>query len=321
MDRHHPQVVYVMGEGRSGSTLLGDLLGQAVGCFHAGELDHLWVELAARGSLIPCSCGEVVFDCPVWSEVVARLRAAGVPIATQLPRWSRDIGRLQRVRTFLSGPAVLGRDAAAHAYADLLARTYATIADVTGARVVVDTTKHPAEGLLACSHPRVEAFAVHLVRDPRAVLHSRIRLAGWRNRPAVRSRTIAYSAARWSARNWLAESICRRCAKGRCIRVRYEDLVADPAHTLRSVLHALGEPNMPPPTIRGRTVDIAPGHVLAGNLTKFRTGVVEVKEDAAWRAALTLRQRFVGTVFALPLLARYGYRLSVRQPTFAGQSS
>ncbi len=308
-----PRVVYIVGEGRSGSTLLGDLLGQVEGFFHAGEVDHLWTSLETGRSLIPCSCGDAASDCAIWSEVIGRLRASDDAVLGGLARWSRDVGRIRRLRTLLSGARAIEREPAAAAYADLLARTYATIADVTSARVVVDSSKHPAEALLACAHPDVEAFAIHLVRDPRAVLHSRLRLATWRaDAPAARNRTTAYRVARWSARNGLAEWVCRSCATGRSVRIRYEDLVAEPDESMRVLLDALGERGTRRPPIHGNTVEFAPSHVLAGNLTKFRAGSVEVKEDPRWRAALTPRERLIGTVVAFPLLTRYGYPLRVR---------
>ena len=42
METSKVKVLYVMGHGGSGSTILGNVLGELNGFFHAGELDTLW---------------------------------------------------------------------------------------------------------------------------------------------------------------------------------------------------------------------------------------------------------------------------------------
>jgi len=64
------KVLFIAGEGRSGSTIIGDILGQIEGFFSVGELFYVW----DRGLIQNwrCSCGLSFEECPVWSEVIAQ---------------------------------------------------------------------------------------------------------------------------------------------------------------------------------------------------------------------------------------------------------
>jgi hypothetical protein len=58
--------VYLMGAGRSGTTLLATLLGGHADIASRGELIHLPTMLGENGQ---CSCGAVMSKCPVWHAV------------------------------------------------------------------------------------------------------------------------------------------------------------------------------------------------------------------------------------------------------------
>jgi len=65
-----PTVLYIIGEGRSGSTLLDMLLGQVDGFESVGELRFVW----SRGKRDNqrCGCGEDFNSCHHWNKVVKR---------------------------------------------------------------------------------------------------------------------------------------------------------------------------------------------------------------------------------------------------------
>ena len=64
-----PEVIYVAGAARSGSTLLASLLGQLPAAVNVGELYFLWDRGLIGGWR--CGCGDPVPDCVLWSKVVA----------------------------------------------------------------------------------------------------------------------------------------------------------------------------------------------------------------------------------------------------------
>ena len=50
------KVVCIIGWCRNGSTILGNVLGEVPGFFHAGELHFLWKNAAGKGANQSCGC-------------------------------------------------------------------------------------------------------------------------------------------------------------------------------------------------------------------------------------------------------------------------
>src|SRR5262249_58384738 len=84
------QVVYITGSGRSGTTLLGHILGQLEGFCFVGEAMYAWRALGQR----LCGCGVPLESCEFWSAV--RREAGGErPVE---PEDFFGLGRLARWR-------------------------------------------------------------------------------------------------------------------------------------------------------------------------------------------------------------------------------
>ena len=62
-----PRILFVGGEGRSGTTLLDQLLGQVPGVASTGELFAIWEHGVLDDDR--CGCGAPFSACPVWSAV------------------------------------------------------------------------------------------------------------------------------------------------------------------------------------------------------------------------------------------------------------
>ena len=78
------KVLYIAGWGRSGSTILTNLLGQVPGFFSGGELRYLWERNLAGGH--ECGCGEAFLDCKIWS----RVGSVTTEIASRIPSSTRE---------------------------------------------------------------------------------------------------------------------------------------------------------------------------------------------------------------------------------------
>src|SRR3712207_9509572 len=68
-------VVYIAGDGRSGSTLLSRLLHQVPGWLALGEVRYFWERGLQQDRA--CECGRPFSECPLWSRVADELRADG----------------------------------------------------------------------------------------------------------------------------------------------------------------------------------------------------------------------------------------------------
>jgi hypothetical protein len=311
MTAERVKVLYIAGFGRSGSTLLGNVLGSAPGFFSTGEL-HMLSRALARGT--GCGCGRRVEDCEVWSSVVAELRrnATWPADADVVHRWQLaearvvHTPRLLRVDRIPSGRPMLDR------YASLLGDEYRTIARVTGAKAIVDSSKTPADAAVLRLLEDVDPYVVHLVRDPRAVASSQRRnrptLDAHRPDEEMHRRGLAESSARWVSINRLTDRVRARIGRERSMLVRYEDFAGAPEATARAVVSLVGEDATGLPFEDHRTVRLAPTHTVWGNRSRFLTGSVQIRSDDAWRADGAAARWFVTSVTA-PWLRAYGYRV------------
>ncbi|HEU4730409.1 MAG TPA: sulfotransferase [Kofleriaceae bacterium] len=302
------KVLSINGWCRSGSTILGNLLNEVPGLFHVGELHFLWRNAYGKGSNTRCGCGADLVRCPIWSRVLA----AELPAGASPEAHAEDVRRRQRraLRTRHTW-SVLRRGPGTddlRAHAATLARTYRAIAELTGCRVIVDSTKLPGEAALLPSVEGIEPLYLHLVRDPRAVAHS------WsRRKDYAHTMSAARSTAYWVGFNLASRALVHRHPE-RSGFLRYEDFIRDPGAALRALIERCGgDPAATP--IRGRTAELHENHTVTGNPDRFRTGPTLIRPfDDAWRDELSPGARLATLALAWPLLAHYGYPLRGATP-------
>ena len=167
------QVLYIAGMTRSGSTLLGRLLGELPNAVHVGELGLFTTPgFAATAG---CECRRTVEHCDFWQAVYAR--AFGGLDALDLKTLDRT-RREYRLRTLprLLLPRTAEQASRLREYRDVLGALYAAVRDISGAGVIVDGTKDPLYCYLLSQVPTVDLKRVHLIRDPRAVAFSHQRV-------------------------------------------------------------------------------------------------------------------------------------------------
>jgi hypothetical protein len=290
-----PVVVYLTGWCRSGTTLIGNLIGELPGAVHVGELRYLWRHgVLGDGTNDTCGCGARVADCPLWSDVLRRLDAPEVVPAV--------LDRQRRLLRTRHTTARLAEGTATTLARHDLERLYDAITAATGARIIVDSGKFPAEAAALCGSGRVRAYALHVLRDPRAIAES------WRRPKAYIPAMPAWrSTAYWVAFQ-RASARVGRAFPDRYRRLRYEDFAAAPADTLGAVLADWGLAAAAPVGADGTAV-LSPNHTVTGNPDRLRTGPVTIRPDDRWRSTAPRTTRYVAAAIAAPWLHRYGYRL------------
>ena len=287
------RVVYLTGWCRSGSTLIGNLLNELPGVVHVGELHYLWRNgVLAAGTNTTCGCGAPIADCPLWSAVLRKAGGdAAAAVADQRFLRTRHAHRRLTERTPPPG-AVRARGR--------LVGLYEAIAAETGASVVVDSSKYPAEPAALSRVDGLDLRVLHVVRDPRATAHSWRRAKDYS--PAMGA---ARSTAYWTGFGWASDRMAPALGE-RWRRLRYEDFVAAPRSHLADLLAWAGIDGEPPVDAAG-TATLGGNHTVTGNPDRLRRGPVEIRDGEAWRRELPARDRLLATALAAPLLRRYGY--------------
>lgn len=297
--------MYVVGKGRSGSTLLDDLLGTIPGVASLGELRQLW----SRGFTgdYRCACGRLVRECDVWCGAVAA--AVGSTHGADLTR-AASLESASAAWRRIPAQLVRGADDGDRAYGTLLGRLYDDLGARLGAQVLVDSSKWPVPVGALGAVPGWEAWILHLVRDPRAVAHSYRRRKGGAGQPELPRFGAVHSSLSWSARNAAAELGRRVVPPARFRRIRYEDLVADPPGTVRSLADWLGldgADRADGAFVDDRTVVLGEAHLVGGNPRRLERGMLTIAPDDEWSTTASGPSRLVGGLTA-PLRLRYGYR-------------
>lgn len=301
------KVIYIMGSGRSGSTVLDMALGSMPGVVSTGELANLVFKTDFESEY--CSCGSLLAACPFWSKVLTTLKSQR---DYDPARYARLQVRYERVRALYRVlSARRDNDADFQWYLLRSAAIFKTIAKLAGAQAVVDSSKGPVRALALSSAPGIKLVPVHLVADPRGVAWSLRR--AWAADPpagiqhALKPVSAARAAAGWLATNWAAEHVKRRLPE--TLLLRYEDFAADHAATVERILRAaaMDSPAGSPPEV------IEPGklHVAAGNRVR-RQDKVEVRVDDAWMRKMPAAKNRLVRLIDFPLMAKYGYPYSLR---------
>lgn len=305
-----PLVLYIAGSGRSGSTLLERLLGQLEGVQTLGEVHHMW--LRAIGKNEQCGCSEIFTNCEFWSQIGQEAFGGWDKVSVdEVEQLKSQVDR-QRHQPMTASPwTSKERTRKLLEYTDYYARVYHAVQRTTGARIIVDSGKHPSLALALTHRNDIDLRIVHLVRDSRGVSHSWGKAV---HRPEATTDEDAMmqqysplvSSALWLSTNLAAEGIRLRGVPR--YRMRYEDLVAQPKPTLRKMFQALGIPeDLELPIAADGTIDLRPNHSAAGNPMRFSVGTTTLRPDTAWRTQMGTKDRRLVSVLTASLRYYYGY--------------
>lgn len=309
-------VLYIGGLGRSGSTLVERLAGQLPGACAVGELVHLWQRGVTEDER--CGCGSAFAECPFWQQAgktafggwdeidperVAALRAR-VDRNRFVPRLAARPAGAELAGTGPPGP---GPAPALAEYTSYYTRLYAAIAEVSGARLVIDSSKHPSLAHCLRRQGGVDLRVLHLVRDSRAVAYSwgrAVRRPDTDRQSYMTRYSPAVAAAQWNGQN-AAFHLLRGVP---VMRLRYEDVVAAPEAAVRRIAAFSGLPAPGRLAYLGAGwAEFEPGHSVSGNPMRFATGKIAIRPDERWRTDLPAGPRREVTALTSPLLAAYGY--------------
>ncbi len=251
------RIVYIAGAGRSGSTLLGRLLGGHPQAFFPGELKVFSPTKKLRGKPARenrrCGCGvNASKDCTFWQAVTAYLKQHH-----QLGLWANLEVHNGDTSTFRTHNLAL----------------YDAVHAISKATYIIDSSK---------SHSRLEKLiasqlfdirVIYLQRNPYGVVYSNLKLG----------RDLRYYS-RHYAQNYYHT---RKLLKGHDhYYVRYEKLVENPEKTIEGIMNWLGL-SYTSAQLNWRDSVF---HIIAGNKPRM-INAQQISPDNSWRKQLTIREK------------------------------
>ncbi|HUB35268.1 MAG TPA: sulfotransferase [Solirubrobacteraceae bacterium] len=276
------KVVYVMGAGRSGSTILGVCLGNCEDFFFAGELEE-WL-LRADGPR--WAGGERQ---RFWEQVRERVVGGEGLFGGRANRC------IERSSAALRPDLWPARWRMRKAYRRVAEELVEAVSDVARARYVIDSSHFPLRARELRASKEIELYLIYLVRDPRAVLASNLRELSPHEVAERRWRTL-----KLNADLWLTQLVCAlvflRQPRERRMLVRHEDFLADPEGVLLQILAMtgakvklpdlsslrVGAPLQANRLIRAETVSVKRGAAAERTPRSALTSLLQ----APWRPAL-----------------------------------
>ncbi len=305
------RVIYVTGCGASGSTLLGMMLGAHSEILSIGEVFRL-ARYYRDG--LTCTCSEKVSDCELWAPVWSRLEW------DKLIDVDKDSERLFQRSAESKYEAEVVHPLAVRRWRDAFYKAFVSenlptlqtehlfsaLNLETGKSIFVDTSKVLPRLWYLNRNPNIELTVVYLVRDGRAYINSLRRPRDFGRFPGfLRSIVACVASAVW-ANEWRqshanVSAIVDAGELERVVRIRYEELVADPRSALTPLFDSLGL------TYDDGIVEYFKGrfHNIAGSPSRISLRPLSL--ETSWVKSLTWWDYFVFRLIAGRRNVRFGY--------------
>jgi hypothetical protein len=254
-----PKVIYVMGSGRCGSTILGVTLGNCEDMFFVGELDR-W--LPTNGVPVLGGTERTRFWNSVRNEVDVDRDMLGSEARDSL---ERALGPLR----FHKWP---GRRRLRKRYREVTGDLYEAIARVAGVTHIVETSHFPLRAHELKGIEEIDVYLLFLVRHPQSVLASFTRTVNRHDAATRRKRILTTNLDLWITHLQSMYVFLRHRADRRLF-MHYEDFTADPRAVLQQILDLAESPAAIPDLSALKT-----GFPMGGNRL-LRSEVVALKPE------------------------------------------
>jgi hypothetical protein len=300
------KIVYIMGAGHIGSTVVDIVLGHDRHIESLGEVAKYHRYGWELDENRKCACGSSVFACPFWSEVRSRWSKAVEESdgRRQLELKKRYEGSRMGWLRLLWNSRWPG--SAFKRYQVGTEELYRSIQGAGGKDILIDSSLMPRRAFALTLNSGIDLYLIHMVRDGRGVMWSLMK-------PNKKTLTKAYvPASPWrTARYWVTANlqswfVFRRVSADRRWLMRYEDFATDPAGVVGHIGDLVGLDLSH--LVVGRAVTAAEleRHTVGGNRVRMQKDI-EIRSDFAWQQHLQSRHRRLFWWTAGWLARRYGY--------------
>jgi len=256
-----PQIIYIAGTARSGSTILAMLLGSCDGIVNVGEVTHIGRDGFVNNK--PCTCNSEAKTCPVWGEVIDKVQTSevsnvehifsstdrhiGVPIA-----FLRHMFHIQNKKWTALNKII-----------------FKELGSSSGASTIVDSSKYAARGLLLSDTFQNKTKIICITRSPRGLLE-----AFGKKNEKEQLRKTPHQACMYYFITAMSLRIASFCSRKRHIWITYEELLENPVDVLHKIEGFLNTDLTQAKRLVENSLPLSTGHVITGNRLRHRKTVV-----------------------------------------------
>jgi hypothetical protein len=162
MGKEKINIIYLLGAGRSGTTMLTTVLNNHAKIFAVGEM-HQFLDYVKDNK--DCSCGEFLTDCSFWSQILNELNVAEIS-KTDIVNFSNEMEKHYNIPKHLINPTPNKK------YSKIIDAVFEAIDKKVEKPWLLDSSKYIARYLLLKKNKSLNVKGIYMVRDVRGVIHS-----------------------------------------------------------------------------------------------------------------------------------------------------
>lgn len=303
------KVIALVGFGRSGTTLIDNILGQNHNFFSAGEIRHIWERGLCQHQL--CGCGKKLPDCQFWHSVLEKALGKNYQAyAENLKQLASEVDKPKHILKIMTKTERSAFGEKKAKYLEYLERLFIAMSEVLGGDVtILDSSKTPSHVLLLSELAILDLKIVHVVRDPRAVAFSWARS---KVRPEIKDKveempkySYIKSGIWWFGANLVSEIVSKKVENSYLLK--YENFVENPEKEIGRLLERFFEENSIAFTSYN-SINLESNHTVAGNPSRFKTGPIDIRPDRKWIENMKVLHKTIIWMIDFILMIRYGYK-------------
>ena len=161
-----PNLIYIMGTARSGTTILEILLANSKNVFGGGEITAFFEDGMIKN--LPCSCGQLTADCGVWSKTIKMLKSQGFSAESTMVLNRKFDWHWGFLRSLFS----VDRSAERREYELTNWSVVDQLADDNNALMIIDSSKYAARALNLHKLKPENVWVICMTRDVSGLLKS-----------------------------------------------------------------------------------------------------------------------------------------------------
>jgi hypothetical protein len=234
-------LVYIVSDVRSGSTLLDTILSQNDSITSIGEAHHFGKYFTREEGFEMCSCSRKIHDCEFWKIIIEELEKdsslLGRSFATRFTLSDVPFVRIIQHLSLILLPDNFLSVTKFHRRNKVISGNRFTLVDklrvLAPEGILLDSSKNPEAIPYLLGQKSCEVRIIHLVRDYRAVTHSKYLRSNGRmsfNKALVSTLIKA----------WIIKKYAQKVPSRKHVRINYEELVRRPDRVMNILEDFLG---------------------------------------------------------------------------------
>lgn len=279
-------LIYLLGAGRSGTTLLSTLLNNHSNIKTIGEMHQFYEHIQLHKN---CSCGLKLEECSNWKNIIESLEIKKEEI-------HKIVEYLDQKESHSNILKLIFKKSPNKKYLSYQDKYFEPIIQESKKEWLLDSSKYIARYLLLKKSKKIRIKGIYAVRDVRGVVNSFGKKVQTQKSPLS---AIAY----YLTINFFGQLICWM-DKG-VIKIRYEDLTKNPEEVLSKIYNHIFDQDQNMISLPNK---FEMPHIIGGNRMKS-SSTISIKSDLKWKKSISRFRQIGYYLLSLPIMLLNKYKI------------